>query len=84
LKFFKLFCEDGVYIRIGLSNPSMPNADDVTKIGPFFLVYIHSRLSEHVSESQAGFGTTFKGTDGYQKSGTSFLKRVGRNFTISK
>jgi hypothetical protein len=45
-------------------------------------VYIHSRLPENFSESQAGFGTTFKGTGGYQKAGTSSLKRVtGRNFT---
>jgi hypothetical protein len=45
-------------------------------IGQSFLVYIHSRLSEQFSESQAGFGTTFKGTGGYQKAGTSSLKRV--------
>jgi hypothetical protein len=54
-------------------------------IGQFSLVYIHFRLSEQFSESQAGFGTTFKGTGGYQKAGTSSLKRfTGRNFTISK
>jgi hypothetical protein len=54
-------------------------------IGRFILVYIHSKLSEQFSESQAGFGTTFKGTGGYQKAGTSSLKRItGRNFTISK
>jgi hypothetical protein len=34
-------------------------------IGKFFLVCIHSRLSE----SQAGFGTSFKDTSGYQKAG---------------
>jgi hypothetical protein len=34
-------------------------------IGRFILVYIHSRLSEQFLESQAGFGTTFKGTGGY-------------------
>jgi hypothetical protein len=45
-------------------------------IGQFFQVYIHSRLLEQFSESQAGFGTTFKGTVGYQKAGTSSLKRV--------
>jgi hypothetical protein len=39
-------------------------------------VYIHGRLSEQFSESQAGFGTTFKGTGGYQKTGTSSLKRL--------
>jgi hypothetical protein len=51
--------------------------------GQFFLVYIHSRLSEQFL-SQAGSGTTFKGT-GDQKAGTSSLKRVSaRNFTISK
>jgi hypothetical protein len=44
--------------------------------GQFFLLYIHSRLSEQFSESQAGFGKTFKGTGGYQKAGTSSLKRV--------
>jgi hypothetical protein len=44
-----------------------------------------SRLSEQFSESQAGFGTTFEDTGGYQKARTSSLKRVtGRNFTISK
>jgi hypothetical protein len=54
-------------------------------IGQFSLVYIHSRLSEQFSKSQAGFGTNFKDTGGYQKAGTSSLKRVtGRNFTISK
>jgi hypothetical protein len=31
-------------------------------IGQFFLVYSHNRLSEQFSESQAGFGTNFKGT----------------------
>jgi hypothetical protein len=31
---------------------------------------------EHFSESQAGLGTTFKGTGGYQKAGTRSLKRV--------
>jgi hypothetical protein len=49
-------------------------------IGQFCQVYIPSRLSEQFSESQVGFGTTFKGTGGYQKAGTSSLKRVtGRN-----
>jgi hypothetical protein len=53
--------------------------------GQFFQVYIHSRISEQFSESQAAFRTTFKGTGGYQKAGTSSLKRVtGRNFTISE
>jgi hypothetical protein len=47
---------------------------------------VHSKPSfGTISESQVGFGTTFKGTGGYQKAGKSFLKRVtGRNFTISK
>jgi hypothetical protein len=45
-------------------------------IGQLFLVYIHSRLSEQFSESQAGFGTTFKGTGGYQKAGTNSMKRL--------
>jgi hypothetical protein len=54
-------------------------------IGQFFQVYIHSRLSEQCSGSQAGYGTTFNGTGGYQKAGTSSLKRfTGRNFNISK
>ncbi len=45
--------------------------------------YIHSRLSEQFSVSQTGFGTNFEGTDGYQKAGSSSLKRItGRNFTI--
>jgi hypothetical protein len=49
-------------------------------------VYIHCGLSEKFSESQVAFGTTFRVKDGgYQKAGTSFLKRVtGRIFTISE
>jgi hypothetical protein len=43
---------------------------------PIFLVYIHSRLAEQFSESLVGFGTTLKGTGGYQNAGTSSLKRV--------
>jgi hypothetical protein len=51
-------------------------------IGRFFSVYIHSRLFEQFSESEAGSGKTFKGTGGYQKAETSPLKKVtGRNFT---
>jgi hypothetical protein len=54
-------------------------------IGRFFPVYIHSRLSEQFSGSQAGYGTTLRDTGGYQKAGTSSLKRVTeKNFTISK
>jgi hypothetical protein len=54
-------------------------------IGRFFPVYIHSRLSEQFSGSQAGYGKTFRDTGGYQKAGTSSLNRVtGRNFTIIK
>jgi hypothetical protein len=50
-------------------------------IGQFSLVDIHSRLSEQFSKSQAGFGKIFKYTGGYQKAGTSSLKRVtGSNF----
>jgi hypothetical protein len=45
-------------------------------IGQFFPVYIHSRLSEQFSGSQAGYGTTFRDTGGYQKSGISSLNRV--------
>jgi len=45
-------------------------------IGRFFSVYIHSRLSEQFSESEAGFGNFFKGTGGYQKAGRSPLKKV--------
>jgi hypothetical protein len=53
--------------------------------GRFFPVYIHSRLSKQFSGSQAGYRTTVRDTGGYQKAGTSSLKRVtGRNFTISK
>jgi hypothetical protein len=53
-------------------------------IGKFFPVYIHSRLLEQFSGSQAGYGTTFWDTGGSQKARTSSLKRVtGRNFTIS-
>ncbi len=49
-----------------------------------FPVYIHSRLSEQFSGSQAGYGTTFIDIGGYQKDGTRSLKRVtGSNFTIS-
>jgi hypothetical protein len=47
-------------------------------------MYIHSQLSEQFSESQGGFGATFNGTGGYQKAGTSSLKRVtGRSFTTN-
>jgi hypothetical protein len=43
------------------------------------------RLSKHFSESQAAFGSTFRVTGGYQKAGTSSLKRVNRRiFAISK
>ncbi len=36
-------------------------------------------------DRQVTYGTTFRGTGGYQKAGTSSLKRVtGRNFTIRK
>jgi hypothetical protein len=43
----------------------------------------HSRLSEQFSGSREGYGTVFRDTGGYQKAGTSSLKRVtGRNFTI--
>ncbi len=49
-------------------------------IGKFFLVYIHNRIQEQFLESR----TTFKGTGGYQKAGTSSLKTfTGRNFRIS-
>jgi hypothetical protein len=40
-------------------------------IGRFFPEYIHGRLSEQFSGSQAGFGTTFRDTGGYQKAGTA-------------
>ncbi len=51
----------------------------------FLCTYIHSRLSEQFSRSQAGYGTTFRDTGSYQKAWTSSLKRVTRrNFTISK
>jgi hypothetical protein len=53
-------------------------------------VYNNSRLSEQFSGSQAGYGTTFRYTGGYQKAGTSSLKRVtesdfkkaSRNFNL--
>ncbi len=45
----------------------------------------HSRLSEHISEYQAAFGTTFSVTGGYLKAGIGFMKRVtGKIFKISK
>jgi hypothetical protein len=51
-------------------------------IGRFFPVYVHSRLSEQFSGSQAGYGSTFINTGCYQKARTSSLKKVtGRNFT---
>ncbi len=54
-------------------------------IGRFFPLYIHSRLWEQFSGTQAAFGTTFRDTSGFQKAGTSSLKRVtGRFFTIIK
>ncbi len=50
-----------------------------------FSPHIHARLSEQFSESMAGYGTTLRVTGGYQKAGTSSLKRVtGRVFTINK
>jgi hypothetical protein len=42
--------------------------------GRFFPVVIHSRLSEQFSGSQAGYGTSFRDTGGYQKVGTSSLR----------
>jgi hypothetical protein len=45
--------------------------------GQFFLLYIHSRLSEQFSESQPGFGTTFIGTGGYQKAEKNKLTQEG-------
>jgi hypothetical protein len=40
-------------------------------IGQFFpaYIYIHSRLTEQFSGSQAGYGTTFRDTGGFQKAG---------------
>jgi hypothetical protein len=53
-------------------------------IGQFFPVYIHSRFSGQFSGSQAGYGTTFRDTGGFQKAGKSSLKWVtGMNFTIT-
>jgi hypothetical protein len=53
-------------------------------ISQFFPVYIHSRLLEQFSGTQAGYGATFRATGGYQKAGASSLKRAtGRNFIIS-
>jgi hypothetical protein len=47
-------------------------------------VYIFIAGFQNNFQNQADFGTTFRGTGGYQKAGTSSLKRViGRNFTIS-
>jgi hypothetical protein len=43
-------------------------------MGRFFPVYIHSWLSGQFSGSQAGYGTTFRSTGGYQKAGTSSLR----------
>jgi len=43
------------------------------------------RLSEQFSGLQTAFGTTFRDTGGYQKAGTSSVKRVTEsNFIISK
>jgi hypothetical protein len=51
----------------------------------FSQVYIHARLLEQFSGSQAAFRTTVRVTCGYQKEGTNFLRRVTRKtFTISK
>jgi hypothetical protein len=44
-------------------------------IGRFFPVYIHSRLSEQFSRLQAGFGTTFRDTVGYQKAGNKLSEK---------
>ncbi len=71
----KIFSVRGVKFLFWLSLP---------RIGRFSPVYIHARLSEHFSESQAGYGTTFRVTGSYQKAGTISLKVVtGRVFTIS-
>jgi hypothetical protein len=56
-------------------------------IGQFYPVYnyIHGRLSESFSGSQAAFGTTFRFTGGFWKPGTHFLWRVtGKIFTRTK
>jgi hypothetical protein len=48
-------------------------------------VYIHDLFTEQFSGSWAAFGTTFRITGGYQKAGTSSLKRVTeRILAISK
>jgi hypothetical protein len=39
-------------------------------------VFIHSRLSEQFSGSQAAFGISFRVTGGHRKAGSSYLKRV--------
>jgi hypothetical protein len=53
-------------------------------IGLFFQCH-SQRLAKQFSGSQAGNGTTFRDTGGYQEAGKSSLKRVtGRTFTISK
>jgi hypothetical protein len=49
--------------------------------GRFFPVYIHSRLSEQFSGSEAAYGTTFRDTGGYQEARTSSLKRVTRRIS---
>ncbi len=54
-------------------------------IGWFSPVYIHGRLSEEFSESQAAIGMTFRVAGNYRKAGKApWILDTGRIFTISK
>jgi hypothetical protein len=54
-------------------------------IGKFFSSVHSPPVSEQFSGSETDYKTTFGDTGGYQKAGTSSLKRVTeRNFTIRK
>ncbi len=54
-------------------------------IGWFSPVYIHGRLSDEFSESQAAVGLTFRVAGNYRKAGKApWILDTGRIFTISK
>jgi hypothetical protein len=63
-ELFACFCENTYAKSCSESHIKFMFRLSFALIGQFFLVYIQSRLSEQFSESQAGFGTTFKGTGG--------------------
>ncbi len=67
----------GTVIHIGIFYPAL-----CTVGPPPSIWFIHGRLSEYISGSQAAFGTSFGVTGGYRK--PSKYGVSGRMFTISK